>query len=110
MANGKDDEVAERRGSHIDLSGKINNMELTLATGFSEMRAQHVLLNRDLSVVSAQQTRIFESLYGNGHEGIITKVAKINQRVAIIWTVMWAIGAIGVSILGYLAKGLADQI
>lgn len=106
---GKDTKM-ERRESHIEIADKIARIEVALVKGFTESTAHHESTSRYITELKKDQERIMHSLYGNGQEGLVTKIAKISQRVNILWFVVVSVcGAyltLGTGVLQQLLIGL----
>ncbi len=99
----------ERRESHIELADKIARLEVCIVKGFAESTSQKEHTNHIIGELKADTERLIYSLYGNGQEGLITKVAKIHQRMSIISTIMWASGASALSVLGWFLIDFAQR-
>ena len=93
MAN--ETSVQERR-SYKELDSKFQNLHLEIVKGFTEIKGHHESISKELLEIKKHQKSINDTVYGNGQEGLVTKVAKLKQKQNIAWTI---IGAIGGSLL-----------
>lgn len=100
----------ERREQYIEIADKISRIEVCLAKEFAEIAGQHKNMNYSISNLMKESEQVIHCLYGNGQEGITTKIAKINQRLSIMWAMLWAAG-IGLSgVLAYFLTHFADKV
>lgn len=100
------EDVAERRESYIELADKISRIEVAVVKGFAEANAQHRFSNAAIDDIKKYQQDIFHVIYGNGKEGLITKIARISQKISIVW------GSLAAMALAYLAAvgGIVQEI
>lgn len=82
------------------MSGKktVDNMEKVCTSCW--------YLKEEMTKMSLQQDKIFKLLYGNGTEGLVTTLAKLNQKQGIIWTIFGVLGAAHVTFLSFAARDL----
>lgn len=98
----------ERRESHIDLSDKITSVEVSIATSIARFTAQHESIAHSIQELRKDQEKVLHILYGNGKEGIITVVAKIAQKLNLMWTIFAAFcGAVLVLSTGVIQNFVA---
>ena len=69
-----------------ELADKLHEVELTIASGFAQIHSTHDKVTDDLALVAKNQDRIVKSIYGNGQEGLLTKVARISQSQKWLWS------------------------
>lgn len=94
-----DSNPPERRRGHVELSDKLQTLELQIVQGFSELKVHHTGIQAAIKQLGKGQQRLSEALYGNGKEGLITTVAKIMQRQNVMWGILATIGAAHITFL-----------
>ncbi len=62
----------------------IHKLELKLVEEFAFLKAGHETIRKDLENRQATQDKILSTVYGNGQEGLVTKVAKQGQRLMLV--------------------------
>lgn len=87
-----------------DLESKVQGLQVTSAKGFAEVNNSCNHLKDELRKISEQQDKIFKLLYGNGREGLVTSIAKLNQKQGIVWTIFGVIGAAHMTFLTMAAN------
>ncbi len=97
----------ERRESHIELSDKIARLEVCIVRGFAETTATNNNVNRIVEDLKKESEMVIHCLYGNGQEGLTTKVAKIHQKVNILWGLCWVAGTSLTAIMAYFLQDFA---
>lgn len=98
-------EGIERRTS--DLETKVLDLQLTSAKGFAEVAQSCDSIKMELLKMGNQQDKIFKLLYGNGEEGIVTKIGKLDQKQNIVWAIF---SAVGVSHFTFLTMAAVDML
>ena len=99
----------ERRETYIEIAEQIGRIEVSLAREFATITGAHKNMNACINDLKKESEQVIHCLYGNGQEGLTTKIAKINQRLSIIWALMWAAG-IGISaIMGWFLTDFAHR-
>lgn len=78
----------EKRENYIDLAERIASIDISLATGFARSCSNHEAVTLSITDVRKDQERILHILYGNGKEGLITSMAKISQKLNLMWTIL----------------------
>lgn len=98
----------ERRETHIELADNLNRLEVAITRGFTESNSAHESTKKEIESLTKSHERISHAVYGNGKEGLITVVAKLQQRVN---TFMWVFGTLWIAyvskifdFLGHLIK------
>jgi len=100
----------ERRETYIEIADKITRIEVCLAKEFADISGQHKSMMGNINDLKKESEQVIHCLYGNGQEGITTKIAKMNQRLGIMWALLWSAG-IGLSaMLAYFLSHFADKI
>lgn len=100
----------ERRSSHIELADKIARIEVAIAKGFAEGSSFQKDVERNVADLRKDMEQVIHCLYGNGKEGMITKMAKMNQKLSIMWMGMLAAGGLMTAALAYLVRDLVMRI
>lgn len=67
-------------------------------------------IREDMKKISEQQEKIFKLLYGNGSEGLVTTLAKLNQKQSIIWAIFGVLGAAHVTVISFAARDILKLI
>lgn len=88
----------------LELERKVSELQVSTAKGFADVCNSCDHLKQELCKISTQQDKVFKLLYGNGKEGMVTSLAKLNQRQGIIWTIFGAIGAAHMTFLTLAAN------
>lgn len=83
--------------SSAEANEQLTQLRIDLAEGFSGINTQLVTIHNN-------QQRMIDSIYGNGKEGLITKVAKADTRIALSAKMMFLLMASFLSLAGYVMK------
>lgn len=83
----------ERRGSHIDISEKISEIQVILAKGFAEAEARYLASSKEVQDIKKEQERISHVLFGNGKEGLVTTVTVMNRKLSVMWVILVMLSA-----------------
>ena len=96
----------ERRQDYRDLQGELKRIELQIVEGFTGIKGQHDSLGKDISALTESQAKVFKSIYGNGVEGLLTRVAKIEQRITLIWSIFATIATAHLGLVMWFARSI----
>lgn len=86
-----------------EIRDDLHKLELKIVEGFTTLRADHESLRKDLISRQEVQDKMVGTIYGNGQEGLITKVANITQKQKAIWATLTSVSVMSV---GYILKNL----
>ena len=67
---------------------KLHKLEIKITEGFTSLKGQHNALSSIMEEIKDDQNKLVETVYGNGKEGMLTKLAKISDKQTIIWSLM----------------------
>ena len=76
---------------------KLHKLELKITEGFTTLKGQHEALSGTIGEIKEDQEKLVETIYGNGKEGMLTKLAKISDKQTIIWTLIVLLGTLHLS-------------
>ena len=71
---------------------RLRELELTIASGFAEISGKQEMITKDIEEVKTVQKEILSQLHGEG--GLMSRVAKIEQKQSTIWGVLATVGGI----------------
>lgn len=97
------DDTQDRRDNRV-IEEKIQQIELSIVEGFTSLKSQHEALSGSIDLVSKNQEKIVKSIYGNGQEGLITKIARIDTKHKYLWAFVSMVGGVHLTILGIWLK------
>lgn len=86
-----------------EIRDDIHKLELKLVEEFAFLKAGHEAIRKDLVSRQETQDKIVGTLYGNGQEGLVTKQARINQRLTLVSA---AVGAVCITTLSFIGRYL----
>lgn len=84
---------------------KLHKLEIKITEGFTTLKGQHEALSGTIGEIKEDQTKLVETIYGNGKEGMLTKLAKISDKQTIIWSLIILLGTLhmsGINITSFL--------
>ena len=76
---------------------KLHKLEIKITEGFTTLKGQHEALSGTIGEIKEDQDKLVHTIYGNGKEGILTKLAKISDKQTIIWTLIILLGTLHMS-------------
>lgn len=94
-------------GDAVDtVKDELKRIELHIVEGFTSIKGQHDSLSKDIAALTESQSKVFKSIYGNGVEGLLTRVAKIEQRITLIWSIFATIAVAHLGLVMWFAKSM----
>lgn len=81
--------MPQNRSSDI----QIAHLEIKMMDQFNALNTHNSVLAEQMTNLTTIQTKLLETVYGNGKEGLLTKVAKFESKQAIIITLVLALFA-----------------
>lgn len=76
---------------------KLHKLEIKITEGFTTLKGQHDALSDTIGEIKDDQDKLVDTIYGNGKEGMLTKLAKISDKQTIIWSLIILLGTIHMS-------------
>ena len=92
------------------LEEKIQQIELSIVEGFTGLRAQHESLSNNLDTFAKNQEKIVKSIYGNGQEGLITKIARIDTKHKYLWSLLATVCGLELTLFVVYARMIMPAI
>ena len=102
------------RGMDLDnrvneLESKLHDLQMNTTMGIGELSAQTQMIQKELQILVNQQTKIFDAVYGNGREGLVTTFAKVAQKQALVWGLIAAVGLTAMSLGAFVLAELLSN-
>ena len=81
------------------LGEKMHELELTLVEGLAKINSSHRAQTEAMQAIVKTQDKLVDSLYGQGDDGLLPKIAGVAAAQRLIWSCIGGLGMVNMSLM-----------